>query len=130
MVATAKESLAMEIQQNIIEQEPNVINQDVIDEHIAASHTSSQLLSQLGSTVFSQMADQPNQSSVLSQQQGPLPDPAFIMSNIPSARPAPLTTNTKLGKSVALKKRKTTTGNKKSASAASKKKPAPGIGTN
>lgn len=27
MVATAKESLAMEIQQNITEQEPNVINQ-------------------------------------------------------------------------------------------------------
>jgi hypothetical protein len=56
---------------------------------------------------------------MLSKQQGPLPDPDFIMSNRPIARPAPLTTSTKKGKAVATKKRKAT---KNTAAISSKKK--------
>lgn len=59
------------------------------------------------------------QPSMLSQQQGPLPDPDFIMSNRPIARPAPLTTCTKKGKVVATKKRKVA---KNTGAASSKKK--------
>ena len=43
---------------------------------------------------------------MLSQPQGPLPDPQFVVDNIPIARPATLTTCTKKGKATAAKKRK------------------------
>lgn len=68
------------------------------------------------------------QPSMLSQPQGPLPDPDFIMTNMPIARPALLTTCTKQGKAAAAKKRKVAknigaTSNKKK-TATSKKKAA------
>ena len=43
---------------------------------------------------------------MLSQPQGPLPDPQFVVDNIPIARPATLTTCTKKGKATTAKKRK------------------------
>jgi len=72
---------------------------------------------------------------MLSQPQGPLPDPQFVVDNIPTARPATLTTCTKKGKATtAAKKRKmvNTDGaatSKKSGTAKTKKK-AEAFGTN
>ena len=63
---------------------------------------------------------------MLSQPQGPLPEPDFILTNRPIARAAPLTTCTKEGKAAATKRKvtKNTGGaaNNKRAGAAAKKK--------
>jgi hypothetical protein len=48
---------------------------------------------------------QGSQSTSLSQPQGPLPDSSFICSSHPVARPVPLTTCTKAGKTAADRKR-------------------------
>ncbi|KAL6616564.1 hypothetical protein ACP70R_038834 [Stipagrostis hirtigluma subsp. patula] len=112
----AKKMVATPLQppQGPINEPVNVIMQDVIDQHPPAS----QLSSQLSTTMFSQMMSEASQSSVLSQPPGPLPNPAFIMTNRPMARPAPLTTCTKEGKAAAEKKRKA----KKTEAAANKKR--------
>ena len=45
----------------------------------------------------------------LSQPQGPLPDPTFILSNQPVQRPTPLNTSTVAGRAALAKKRKAST---------------------
>lgn len=94
-----------------------MISQDVIEEHVG-----SQLMSQLSSTMVNVMAGQASRTSMLSQEQGPLPDPEFIVANRPSERTARLTTCTKAGeaKVAASTKKKAT----KNTGAASKNKKA------
>jgi hypothetical protein len=61
---------------------------------------------------------------MLSQPQGPLPDPQFVVDNIPIARPAALTTCTKKGKAAANKRKdnnESGTTSKKGATARTKK---------
>ncbi|KAK3139961.1 hypothetical protein QOZ80_5AG0393340 [Eleusine coracana subsp. coracana] len=108
--------------QQPIDEPLNVIAQDVIKQDPVGS----QLMTQLSSTLLSEMMGQASQSSVLSQPQGPLPEPDFILTNRPIARAAPLTTCTKEGKAAATKRKvtKNTGGaaNNKRAGAAAKKK--------
>lgn len=52
-------------------------------------------------TMLSQMAVESSQPSKRGLQAEPLPDSAYILSNQPSARPAPLTTATKEGRATA-----------------------------
>jgi hypothetical protein len=51
---------------------------------------------------------QETHESSLSQPQGPLPDPSFILSNQPVQRPTPLTTSTVAGRAALSKKRSST----------------------
>jgi hypothetical protein len=57
--------------------------------------------------------------SSLSQPQGPLPDPTFILSNQPVQRPTPLNTSTVAGRAALAKKRK---GSTKAKASSNKKK--------
>ncbi|CAN6164305.1 unnamed protein product [Urochloa humidicola] len=98
------ESQQAELNNQMIDHPINVISQNVYDQE----QVGSQLLPRLSSTQLSQMMHEEPQPSMLSQPQGPLPDPNFIMTNIPIARPTPLTTCTKEGKAAAAKKRKAT----------------------
>lgn len=65
--------------------------------------TGGPLFSQLSSTMASQMMAESAQTRTIEAQ--PLPEPSFIMSNIPAARPMPPTTATKARRSRASKRK-------------------------
>ncbi|KAG2632857.1 hypothetical protein PVAP13_2NG127609 [Panicum virgatum] len=65
--------------------------------------TGGPLFSQLSSTMASQMMAESTQTRTIEAQ--PLPEPSFIMSNIPAARPMPPTTATKARRSRASKRK-------------------------
>jgi len=70
---------------------------------------SSQLLSQMSTTMLTQMTNEGSIPSRLVQNLGPLPDAEFVVSNSPTERPGvPMTTATKAGKQATTKKKKTT----------------------
>ena len=63
-------------------------------------------MSQLSSTMMSQMTAEGSQSSMLLLNHGPLPDSEFVQNNRPRARPGvPLTTATKAGRQAAAVKK-------------------------
>lgn len=66
------------------------------------------------STSVTLFSTQETLESSLSQPQGPLPDPTFILSNQPVQRPSPLNTSTVAGRAALAKKRKASTGAKTS----------------
>lgn len=77
-----------------------------MQEDIQQEVGSSQLMSQLSSTMMSQMTAEGSQSSRLLLHHGPLPDSEFVQNNRPRARPGvPLTTATKAGRQAAAAKK-------------------------
>ncbi|CAL5070460.1 unnamed protein product [Urochloa decumbens] len=66
-------------------------------------------MTQASTTMLSQMLGEETEESLLSQPQGPLPDPTFILSNQLVQRPTPLNTSTLAGKAALAKKRKAST---------------------
>ncbi|TVU19798.1 hypothetical protein EJB05_35969 [Eragrostis curvula] len=76
-------------------------------------------MSQLSSTMVSQMMDEASQSRRQESREEPLPDCSFITSNRPVARAMPLTTATKAG---SINKRKV---GKEKGAATKKKKDGP-----
>ncbi|CAL4952117.1 unnamed protein product [Urochloa decumbens] len=82
------------------------------------------LLSQLSSTMVSQMVTESSQSRSIGGQ--PLPDSAFILSNIPAERPLPPTTATKMGRARATKRKEAPTAPKKATTTKKAKAPKKG----
>ncbi|CAN6239724.1 unnamed protein product [Urochloa humidicola] len=100
----ATEPLNVQQEQPMTTEPLNVTIQNVQDQDLYGS----QLMSQLSSSQLSLMMQEEPQPSMVSLPTGPLPDSDFIMTNRPIARPAPLTTYTKKGRTATTKKRKAT----------------------
>ncbi|CAO2143657.1 unnamed protein product [Urochloa humidicola] len=79
---------------------------------------SQQLLSQLSRPMVSQLVEETTHSRLQDLRAAPLPDSAYILSNLPDARPEPLTTATKAGR---VAKRKGAAPKKKGGGAPKKK---------
>ncbi|KAG0515116.1 hypothetical protein BDA96_10G251600 [Sorghum bicolor] len=111
LVATTQATTQLEAQEEAMRAAADQVNENETPDALNISSTQPPSLvemTQASSSVLSEMLGEETHESSLSQPQGPLPDPIFIMSNQPVQRPTPLTTSTAAGRAALSKKRSST----------------------